>query len=204
MTRRRSNPHTKKQTKKNSGFKQNHLIYIAIILAITIASGAIIALQSNEEQNQNPSSSTKSDRWLFAMDTDNIGSKYQASSIPTIAIIDINGNIVYYNVGVHTKNQLLPYVESAEKGTAEILAAAPDFTVTTFNEKTFKLSDNEGKVVLIDLMAEYCGPCKTQMPELQKIKQEKGDDIIILSIDVAYPNESEELVRSVFGEYIKE
>ena len=203
MTRSRSNPHAKKQNKKNNGFKQKHMIYIIIIVLIVVASGAIIALQSNPEQNQNPTT-IKHDKWLFAMDTDNVGSKYQASAIPTLAIIDIDGDIVFYNRGVHTKNQLLPYIESAADGTAESLAAAPDFTVTTFNNQSFTLSEKEGKVVLIDLMAEYCGPCKTQMPELQKIKQEKGDDIIILSIDVAYPNESEQLVRNTFEEYIKE
>ena len=53
-------------------------------------------------------------------------------------------------------------------------------------------------------MAEYCGPCADQMPELKKIKQEKGEDVVILSVDVAYPNETEEDVRETFGIYIKE
>jgi hypothetical protein len=44
------------------------------------------------------------------------------------------------------------------------------------------------------------------MPELYKVKEEKGDDIVILSIDVdaAYGYETENDVRETFGEYIKE
>jgi hypothetical protein len=44
------------------------------------------------------------------------------------------------------------------------------------------------------------------MPELHKVKLEKGDDIIILSIDVdaAYGSETENDVQDAFGEYIKE
>ncbi|MFO8078010.1 MAG: redoxin family protein [Thermoplasmatota archaeon] len=206
MTRRRSNPHTKKQTTKNSGFKQNHLVYIAIIALIVVASGAIIALQSDQdqEQNQNSSSTTTHDKWLFAMDTDNVQSKYQASGIPTLAIINRNGNIIFYNRGAHSKDQLMPYVESALDGTAENLGEAPDFTVTTFDGESFKLSDQQGKVVLLDIMGVGCPPCEMQMPELQKIKKEKGEDIIILSIDVYYSGETKQDVIDTYGEYIKE
>ena len=203
MTRKRSQHHPQKKTKKS----QNQTLYLAVTAIIIIAAIAALVLAQNpgeKHTNETDDLSPADGTWLFAMDTANVGSKYQASAIPTIAIIDIEGNIVYYNAGVHSKDQLLPYIESAAKGTAENIGKAPDFTVNTFNDKTFKLSDYEGKVVLIDLMAEYCDPCKSQMPELQKLKLEKGDDLVIISIDVAYPNESEELVRNAFGKYIKE
>lgn len=199
MSRNRSQQHLQQKLKK----PKKQTVYLTIIAVIIIgAIAALILLQEPDETNNTDSENNGT--WLFAMDTDNIGSKYQASAIPTLAIIDPNGNIIYYNRGVHSKEQLLTYIEDAAEGTAESLGKAPDFTVTTFNDKTFKLSDYEGKVVLIDLMAESCGPCKTQMPELQKIKLEKGEDIVIISVDVAYPQENEELVRNTFGEYIKE
>lgn len=208
MTRRRTqhHPHKSKKSQQTLYLVITAIIIIAAISALILLqdrSNSTISDETNDDNTQDPDNSNDG-TWLFAMDTDNIGSKYQASAIPTLVIVDINGNIVYYNRGVHTKDQLLPYIESASKGVAESKGVAPDFTVTTFDDKTFKLSDYGGKVVLIDLMAEYCGPCKDQMPELQKIKLEKGDEVTILSVDVAYPNESEELVRSVFEQYIKE
>lgn len=203
MSRKRSHHQPQKKTKK----PQNQTIYIAITAIIIISAiGALVLSQQpaiTDSNDQTPNDTTDG-TWLFAMDTDNIASKYQASAIPTLAIVDIQGNLVFYNRGVHTKDQLMPYIENASQGTADSLGTAPDFTVTTFGDKTFKLSNYEGSVVLIDLMAEYCNPCKQQMPELQKIKLEKGNNIVILSVDVAYPNESEELVRETFGEYIKE
>jgi len=199
--------HQPSKTKKNN----NTLIYgtIAVIAILVLIVSGIAMTQNTSTDTTNPdnTSSENTDnegKWLFAMDTDNVQSKYQASAIPTLAIVDTKGDVIFYNRGLHYKEQLLPYIESAFDGSGEIIAEAPDFTVTTFNENTFKLSDNEGKVVIIDLMAEYCGPCVSQMPELKQIKQQYGDDIIIISIDVAYPSETESVVRDTFGEYIKE
>ena len=200
MTRERTN----KKTKSKNTFKKTNLKYGLILLAILIiTAGSIIALTS---QNKEPSEkqSSQPGKWLFAMDTDNIQYMYSATGIPTLVIIDPNGSVIFYSAGAHSKEQLLPYIESAEQGTAESLGESLDFTVTTFNNEEFTLSEHRGEVVLLDIMGVGCPPCEMQMPELQKIKQEKGEDITILSVDVRYTGETEEGVRDTYGEYIKE
>ncbi len=63
---------------------------------------------------------------------------------------------------------------------------APDFTVTTTDGNTFKLSDQTGNVVLIDTMATWCSTCKKINPELIKIWDKYGNDpkFVMISIDV--------------------
>ena len=77
---------------------------------------------------------------------------------------------------------------------------APDFTVKTIDGGTFILSDHLGTVIVIDFMATWCGPCRTQMNELSKVHSEVGNDTIILSLAPFY--ESEQDIQSTFEEYV--
>ena len=40
------------------------------------------------------------------------------------------------------------------------------------------------KPVLMDFYAEWCGPCKMQTPELEKVKEMMGDAVEIKKVDV--------------------
>lgn len=43
---------------------------------------------------------------------------------------------------------------------------------------------NQNKPVLIDFYAEWCGPCKMMSPVLKDVKDELGDQVSIIKIDV--------------------
>ena len=63
---------------------------------------------------------------------------------------------------------------------------APDFRFSDAAEKEFTLYQvlEQGKPVVINFWASWCGPCKSEMPEFQKLYEEKGEDIQFLMINL--------------------
>jgi len=60
----------------------------------------------------------------------------------------------------------------------------PDFSVPLAGGGTFTLSENLGKPVFINLYATWCGPCVAEMPEIDRLYNEFGDQVNFLVIDV--------------------
>jgi peroxiredoxin len=63
---------------------------------------------------------------------------------------------------------------------------APDFTLKDIEDRDVTLSDYEGKVVLLNFWATWCGPCKIEMPwfvEFQQKYKDRGFSVIAVSMD---------------------
>jgi thiol-disulfide isomerase/thioredoxin len=62
----------------------------------------------------------------------------------------------------------------------------PAFTLTDLGGKTWKLTDLNGKATLINVWATWCGPCRAEHPEFQKLYEKVKDrgDITVLSLNV--------------------
>ncbi|MHB8577876.1 MAG: TlpA family protein disulfide reductase, partial [Dehalococcoidia bacterium] len=68
---------------------------------------------------------------------------------------------------------------SAEKG-----RAAPDFRLLTLDGRTVRLSDLQGKIVLINFWATWCLPCRQEMPEIVKAYAKYHDrGFEVMSVD---------------------
>lgn len=68
----------------------------------------------------------------------------------------------------------------------EIGQAAPQFQGTTLDGKKIQLNEFQGKVVLIDFWASWCGPCREEMPfliELDHRYHKSPFEIIAINID---------------------
>ena len=73
-------------------------------------------------------------------------------------------------------------------GSAAASEPAPDFSLRDINGKEVSLSSHKGKVVLVNFWATWCGPCKLEMPHLDKMDRDleaKGFEVISISTDDA-------------------
>lgn len=81
-----------------------------------------------------------------------------------------------------------PGVDSAsghEEESAADTVPAPDFTLLDQYGNSHTLSDYKGKTVFLNFWATWCPPCRAEMPEIQEIYEEYGEnssDVIILGI----------------------
>ncbi len=67
---------------------------------------------------------------------------------------------------------------------------APDFVATTMDGEQVTLADFQGKVVLLNIWATWCPPCREEMPSMQRLAERlEGTDfeIVAVSVDAATP-----------------
>ena len=63
---------------------------------------------------------------------------------------------------------------------------APDFEVNDLGGGLARLSDHSGEVVLVNIWATWCLPCRVEMPSMERLYQqvgEEGFEIMAVSID---------------------
>ena len=67
---------------------------------------------------------------------------------------------------------------------------APDFVLQTLDGRDMHLSDYRGHVVFLNFWATWCGPCKVEMPAMEKLYREfrsKGFVVVAVSSDAEGP-----------------
>lgn len=88
--------------------------------------------------------------------------------------------------------------QNAEGGSVSYLPlsagdTAPDFTAALTDGSELTLSEQQGKVVLLNFWATWCGPCVREMPAFEKLYGEYGEDVAILAVNCM---ESEDIVKA--------
>ena len=74
----------------------------------------------------------------------------------------------------------------AQRGVVKPGEPAPNFQLRDMNGRTMSLSELRGKVVLLNFWATWCGPCRVEMPAMERLYRaydRKDFEILAVSTD---------------------
>jgi len=64
-------------------------------------------------------------------------------------------------------------------------AVAPDFTLRSATGPNLRLQEQRGKVVLVNFWASWCGPCRQEMPHLNRLYDKyRASGFLLLGVNV--------------------
>jgi thiol-disulfide isomerase/thioredoxin len=58
----------------------------------------------------------------------------------------------------------------------------PDFSVACVDGSEFRLSEQRGRVVVINLWATWCTPCVRELPNFDRLSRERGEAVAVLAM----------------------
>lgn len=118
---------------------------------------------------------------------------------------DAGGGSVGANVAATNTGGAAP-APAGKDATAYATEALPTTVLETplrdLDGKTFRLADYAGKVVVLDLWATWCGPCRVEVPHLIELSKEFGArGVEVIGLSTEDPEEATEAVREFAREF---
>jgi cytochrome c biogenesis protein CcmG/thiol:disulfide interchange protein DsbE len=85
---------------------------------------------------------------------------------------------------------------TSQPATPAVGVAAPDFTLSALDGGTVRLSELQGRVVIVNFWASWCPPCVNETPRLVRwYELHQADGLAIVGVDTLY-QDSRDAVQS--------
>lgn len=96
------------------------------------------------------------------------------------------------------------FIIGQQQGALESGSPAPDFVgadgtrLTDLEGMPVTLEELRGRPVWVFFWATWCPPCQQETPDIQRMWESRGDDLVILAIDVQEPREVVDEYRQAY------
>ncbi|MFV2045768.1 MULTISPECIES: TlpA family protein disulfide reductase [Metabacillus] len=104
-------------------------------------------------------------------------------------LVFLIGYAIYYAINPNT----------AKEGVTEG-SAAPNFELATLNGESMSLESLKGKKVILNFWATWCPPCRSEMPDMQRIQDEHDGDVVVVAVNLTSSESSVKTVEDFVNE----
>lgn len=126
----------------------------------------------------------------------------QPSSVRFLAMVMIGIGLISVGIMLYLLLKNNPVGASSQDFSAvpvKVDYSAPQLDLTDLSGKSVSLDDYLGKVVLVNLWATWCPPCREEMPTLQKFYEKyKDKGFVLIAID---QEETQDVVSPFVAEF---
>ena len=80
---------------------------------------------------------------------------------------------------------LLVAASTCASATVQVSSNAPDFTLKSVAGANLRLQEQRGQVVMVNFWATWCGPCRQEMPHLNRLYEKyRASGFVLLGVNV--------------------
>lgn len=98
---------------------------------------------------------------------------------------------------------LIAIITAASSFAKELSVEMPDFILGSNSGKNIRLNELSGEVIMLNFWATWCGPCRKEMPEMEKLyNQYKKSGFTVLAVNIE--NSNNEKIKAKVDNFITE